>query len=101
MTTQQLVFIDETSAKTNMTRLRGRSPSGKRLYASAPLGCWTTSALVAGLRLDGWTTPMVPDGAIDGATFTAYTEQCLAPTLRCGVRCGDGQCVEPQGRWCS
>ena len=28
---------------------------------------------------------------------TAYTEQCLAPTLRCG----DGQCVEPQGRWCS
>ena len=84
MTPQHLVFIDETGAKTNMTRLRGRSPSGQRLYASAPLGCWTTSTFVAGLRLNGWTAPMVLDGAINGATFTAYTEQFLAPTLRRG-----------------
>ena len=30
----RLVFIDETATKTNMTRLRGRSQKGERLYGS-------------------------------------------------------------------
>ena len=34
----QLVFLDESSAKTNMTRLYGRAPVGQRCYASAPHG---------------------------------------------------------------
>jgi transposase len=39
---------------------------------------------VAGLRLDGLTTPMVLDGAMNGPAFKAYTEQLLAPSLRPG-----------------
>ena len=32
----KLVFLDETWAKTNMTRLYGRCPRGERLVGSAP-----------------------------------------------------------------
>ena len=35
----RLVFIDESGAKTNMTRLRGRAPKGDRAHDSAPLAC--------------------------------------------------------------
>ena len=34
----RLVFIDETWTKTNMTRLRGWSPRGKKLLAKVPQG---------------------------------------------------------------
>ena len=36
----KLIFIDESATKTNMTRLRGRSPRGERLRMSAPCGHW-------------------------------------------------------------
>lgn len=80
----RLVFIDETWAKTNFTRLRGRCPRGKRLVAKVPHGHWKTTTLVAALRCDELTAPMVIDGAIDGALFVAYVEQQLVPTLRPG-----------------
>lgn len=32
----RLVFLDESGAKTNLTRLRGRAPRGARCHASAP-----------------------------------------------------------------
>jgi transposase len=80
----QLVFIDETWATTNMARRYGRSPRGQRLVASVPHGHWKTSTFLAALRHDGLTAPCVIDGAINGATFRAYIEQFLAPTLKPG-----------------
>jgi transposase len=77
----RLVFIDETWAKTNMTRLRGRSPRGHRLVAAVPHGRWQTSTFVAALRCGGLTAPLVIGGAMNGVTFLAYVEQFLAPTL--------------------
>jgi transposase len=38
----RLVFIDETWAKTNMTRSHGRCPRGQRLVAKVPHGHWQT-----------------------------------------------------------
>ena len=67
-----------------MTRLRGRSPKGTRLIASAPHGHWQTSTFLAGLRHDGLTAPAVFAGAINGELFTAYVAQVLAPTLSPG-----------------
>ena len=64
-----------------MTRLRGRSPRGRRLVAAVPHGHWKTSTFVAGLRCDGLTAPLVIDGAMNGEMFLAYVEQILAPTL--------------------
>lgn len=79
-----LVFIDETWAKTNMTRPRGRSLKGTRLVAKVPHGHWMTTTFLAGLRSTGLTAPLVIDGAVNGELFLAYVEQHLVPTLRPG-----------------
>ena len=81
---ERLVFIDETWAKTNMARLRGRAPRGERLRAGIPLGHWKTTTFVAGLRLTGMVAPMVLDGPINRAAFTACVEQLLVPQLEPG-----------------
>lgn len=81
---QRLVFIDETWAKTNLTRLRGRSLRGQRLVAKVPHGHWKTTTFVAALRHDRLTAPTVIDGAMDGPMFLAYVQQQLAPTLQPG-----------------
>lgn len=78
------MFIDETWAKDNMTRLYGRSPRGQRLVDKIPLARWQTTTFVAALRQHGITAPMVLEGPIDGAWFLAYVEQVLAPTLAPG-----------------
>jgi hypothetical protein len=49
----RLVFIDETWAKTNMTRRYGRSKRGTRLIASVPHGHWKTTTFIGALRADG------------------------------------------------
>jgi transposase len=80
----RLVFIDETWAKTNMTRSHGRCTRGKRLVAKVPHGRWRTLTFLAGLRHDRITAPCVIDGPINGRSFLAYVEQVLAPTLSPG-----------------
>jgi transposase len=81
---EHLVFIDETWAKTNMTRPRGRSPIGTRLVAKVPHGHWKTTSFLAALRTSGLTAPLVIDGAVNGELFLAYVRQQLVPTLRAG-----------------
>ena len=78
------MFIDETWAKTNMTRLRGRARRGTRLVEKVPHGHWKTTTLVAALGHDGMRCGMTLDGAVDGDHFVAFCEQVLAPTLSRG-----------------
>lgn len=80
----RLVFIDETWAKDNMTRLRGRCPRGRRLIGKIPLARWQTTTFIAALRRNAMTAPLVLDGPIDGPSFLAYVEQLLCPTLKPG-----------------
>ena len=80
----RLVFVDETGARTNMARLRGRSLKGQRLLSTTPWGHWKTTTFVAGLRTTSLTAPMVLDGAMNGDAFIAYVEQVLAPSLSPG-----------------
>lgn len=79
-----LVFIDETWAKTNMTTTHGYAAKGERLIDSAPHGHWQTTTFVGALRSEGFIAPMVVDGAINGELFRAYVEQVLVPQLRQG-----------------
>jgi len=81
---ERLVFLDETWAKTNMTRPRGRALCGRRLLSKVPHGHWKTTTFLAALRTTGLTAPLVIDGAINGALFLAYVRQQLVPTLRAG-----------------
>jgi transposase len=81
---RRLIFIDETWAKTNMVRLRGRCKRGTRLIDTTPHGHWKTSTFIAALSEDGLLAPCVFDGAINGELFLAYVEQILLPTLKAG-----------------
>ncbi len=82
MDPDKLVFIDETWAKTNMTRPRGRAARGERRVDYVPHGHWKTTTFVAALRVGGITAPTVVDGAINGDLFLAYVRQQLVPTLK-------------------
>jgi hypothetical protein len=80
----RLVFIDEAGAKTNMTRLRGRAPQGRRVHDETPSGRWSTTTMISSIRLDGTTACMTVEGATTGEVFRAYVEHILVPTLRRG-----------------
>ena len=81
---ERLVFIDETSTKTNMEPLRGWSPLGARLVAKVPHSHWKTSTFIAALRCDRIEAPWLLDGPVNAAAFKTYVEKVLAPTLRPG-----------------
>jgi transposase len=81
---KRLVFIDETGAKTNMTRTRGRCLRNKRLVAKVPHGRWKTLTFIAALRADRVTAPFVVDGAMNARNFLAYVKKVLVPALRPG-----------------
>jgi transposase len=80
----KLVFIDETWAKTNMTRLRGRAPVGERLVASVPHGHWKTTTLIAALGHRGVRCSTTVDGAVNREVFEAFVAQVLVPQLSPG-----------------
>ena len=84
MNPERLVFIDESGAKTNMTRLYGRAKSGQRALDDAPSGHWCTTTMISSVRLDGSTDCMVVDEATTKDIFKAYVEQILLPTLKAG-----------------
>jgi transposase len=78
------VFIDETWAKTNMTRTYGRSQLGTRLVEKTPFGRWQTTTFLGALRAEGFIAPLTVDGPINGPMFRAWIEQHLAPLLKPG-----------------
>ena len=81
---RRLVFVDETWAKTNMARLRGRAPVGERLVAAVPHGHWRTTTLVAALDHRGVRCSTTVDGAVNRDVFEAFVGQVLVPTLSPG-----------------
>lgn len=78
------VFLDETWAKTNMTRRYGRSPVGTRLIEKTPWCRWETTTFLGALRVDGFVAPLTVEGPINGVLFRAWVEQHLAPVLKPG-----------------
>jgi transposase len=75
----KLIFLDESGAKTNLTRLRG-----KRVHAKSPQGHWQTTTMLCSMRVDGATACMAVKGATDTEVFRAYVERVLCPTVRAG-----------------
>ena len=83
---ESFVFLDESSAKTHMTRLYGWGRGGQRVVEPDPHRHWHTTTMLAAIRLDG----VIPNaclsfpGAIDGDLFRFYIQDMLAPSLRPG-----------------
>jgi transposase len=80
----RLVFLDETAAKTNMTRTHGYAPRGQRLVGFAPYRRWQTTTFLGAMRQGGFVAPLVVDGAMTGELFVAYLERVLIPELSPG-----------------
>jgi transposase len=74
---KRLVFIDETAVSI-------RSARGQRLVCKVPFGAWQSVTMVAALRRDRMTAPMMLNGAMTGDSFRSYVTQVLGPTLRRG-----------------
>ena len=80
---RRLVFIDETWAKTNMTRTHGRCRPGERL-AKVPHGHWKTLTFLAALRSRPHHRALRHRRPDQRQSFLAYVEQILVPTLKPG-----------------
>lgn len=81
---RQYVFVDESGVTTDLRRRYARSPRGARASDHTPCGHWQTNTVVAALRPTELGATAVFDGPIDNATFRAYLDQVLVPTLRPG-----------------
>jgi transposase len=80
----KLVFIDESGANTDLQRLRGRSPRGRRCVASGPAGHWKTTTMIGAVRVDGPLACATLDGAVDTDSFTCWVKIDLCPQLQAG-----------------
>jgi len=76
-----MVFLDETGAKTSMTRIYARTRRGDRAVDYAPHGHWNTTTLIAAIMPEAVIAPMVLNGPMDSLAFEAYVEHVLIPVL--------------------
>ena len=86
MPPESFVFLDESGAQSNLTRLYGRSRVGTRCADHTSYGHWKTTTPLSAIRLGGVIeeATVIVNGPMNGEVFTAYTEYCLAPSLRPG-----------------
>lgn len=80
----RLIFIDETSTNTTLTKHTGWSAKGQRFNAYTPFGSWKTQTFIAGLRSHGLTAPWIVNAPMNGRIFETWVETQLAPTLSKG-----------------
>jgi transposase len=79
-----LIFVDETSTHTAMTRPRARAPRGARVVGRVPRNHGPNVTLLAALTPAGIGPTLAITGAVDGAAFATYAERILAPSWRPG-----------------
>jgi transposase len=76
-----LVFLDESSVNTAMTRRYGRAPGQERVVDKTPDPRRSQTTILSSMRMDATTVPCVIDGALNGEIFKGYVKELLAPTL--------------------
>jgi transposase len=81
---QRLVFVDECSTTTSMTRRYGRAPGRARAVGQVPRNYGANLSLIASLRLAGIGPAMTLPGAVDAEAFVVYVREVLVPGLRSG-----------------
>ncbi|HWV35758.1 MAG TPA: IS630 family transposase [Thermomicrobiales bacterium] len=82
---ETLVFLDETSTQTVLTRARGRSPPGERLVGSVPRNHGDTITCLAAISAASVIAPCVFERSLDGALFAQWLEEWLLPDLPAGT----------------
>ena len=80
----RLVFVDESGARTDMTRLYGWGAVGERVVGPVPHGHWKTCTMLAAVRLSGPFAAVTIDAAVDADAFLVWAREVLAPQLTPG-----------------
>jgi len=81
---QDLIFVDESGVRTDLTRRYGRAPKGERVREAVPHGHWKVLTILGALSTKGVQASMTVEAATDAEVFSAFVEHVLAPTLRPG-----------------
>jgi len=84
MAIDALVFLDECSVNTGMTRLYGRTVSSERIVDYTPDVRFERTSLLSSVRSNGDMVPLVFEGSLNGDLFKEYISKCLVPTLKEG-----------------
>ena len=80
-----LIFVDETSTHTAMTRGRARAPRGERAIGRVPRNHGPNVTLLAALTPQGIGAALAITGSVTGNAFVAYAQRILAPSLHPGA----------------
>ena len=84
MNPDSLVFLDESSINTGMTRLYGRSIGSDRVVDYTPDIRFERTTILSSVRANGDMVPLVFEGSLNGDIFREYIAKCLVPTLKEG-----------------
>jgi transposase len=79
-----VVVIDEIGLNVDLTPRYGRAPRGQRAYASVPRNTPRNTTLIGSCSLAGMGPGLLLSGGVDGATFEAYLDEVLGPSLQAG-----------------
>lgn len=80
-----VVFLDETSTQTTLTRARGRAPRGARVVGSVPRNHGANITCLVAMGPAGMQAPCVFEGAVTSDLFVRWLRRWLVPTLRWGT----------------
>jgi len=78
------VFLDETGSNVAMTRRRGRSLRGRRVFGSVPHTRGKNLTVVGAISAEGVVCHRAVDGGMRGESFLAFVVETLLPSLRPG-----------------
>lgn len=84
LASERLIFVDETSTHTAMTRRYARAPRGERAYGTVPRNHGANLSVIGALGLRGMIATMSVEGAVDTEVFDTFVTQVLVPALRPG-----------------
>jgi len=79
-----LVVLDEFGSNLDLHPTHAWAPIGERAVAAIPRNTPINTSTIAAMTPQGMGPALVIAGGVDQATFAAYLEQVLAPTLRPG-----------------
>jgi len=84
MDATRLIFLDEFSVNTGMTKLYGRAAPGERIFDYVPDVRYESTTVLSSMRLNGDSEFVTFDGAVNGDIFKLYIDKVLTPSIRPG-----------------
>jgi transposase len=81
---KDLIFLDESGIRTDLTRRYGRAPQGERVREAVPHGHWKVLTILGALTTKGVQASMTIEAATDTDVFLTFVQRVLGPTLRPG-----------------